>query len=176
MTAGRLVGVLTEPVRGQDQCGIDSPLKLEAIIIADGARVPLEPQPLIRCELAEAIGDWVREDIAPLAKTVGGGLVKIYGGGGYECRGRNRVIGTIASEHSTGNALDLTGFGLRDGRTLSIERGNEALEFMTQVRESACARFTTVLGPGSDGYHEAHMHVDLKVRKGGYRICQWDLE
>ncbi|MGO9944240.1 MAG: extensin family protein [Rhodoblastus sp.] len=53
---------------------------------------------------------------------------------------------------------------------------NEALDFMTQIRESACARFTTVLGPGSDGYHEAHVHVDLKLRKGGYRICQWDLE
>ncbi len=176
MTAGRLVAVLTEPVRGQDQCGIVSPLKLEAIVLTDGARVPLESQPLLRCELAEAIGDWVREDIAPLARTVGGGLSKIYGGGGYECRGRNRASGASASEHSTGNAFDLSGFGLRDGRTLSIERANEALDFMTQIRNSACARFTTVLGPGSDGYHEAHIHVDLKVRKSGYRICQWDLE
>ncbi len=176
MTAGRLVAVLTEPVRGQDQCGIASPLKLEAIVLTDGARVPLDSQPLVRCDLAEAIADWVREDIAPLARTVGGGLVKIYGGGGYECRGRNRVSGAIASEHSIGNAFDLIGFGLRDGKTLSIEHGNKALDFMTQIRESACARFTTVLGPGSDGYHEAHVHVDLKLRKGGYRICQWDLE
>jgi Extensin-like protein C-terminus len=28
------------------------------------------------------------------------------------------------------------------------------------VRESACRTFTTVLGPGSDGYHETHVHLD----------------
>jgi hypothetical protein len=38
-----------------------------------------------------------------------------------------------------------------------------------------CARFTTVLGPGSDGYHEDHVHVDLAERRGGYRICEWDV-
>jgi hypothetical protein len=33
----------------------------------------------------------------------------------------------------------------------------------------------TVLGPGSDGYHEEHVHVDLAERRGGYRICEWDV-
>jgi hypothetical protein len=32
-----------------------------------------------------------------------------------------------------------------------------------------------VLGPGSDGYHEDHVHVDLAERRGGYRMCQWDV-
>ena len=36
-------------------------------------------------------------------------------------------------------------------------------------------RFSTVLGPGSDGYHENHIHVDLAERRGGYRMCQWDV-
>jgi Extensin-like protein C-terminus len=43
------------------------------------------------------------------------------------------------------------------------------------MRTSVCARFTTVLGPGADGYHEDHIHVDLAERRGGYRICQWDI-
>jgi hypothetical protein len=43
------------------------------------------------------------------------------------------------------------------------------------LRKSVCARFTTVLGPGSDGYHEDHVHVDLAERRGGYRICEWDI-
>jgi hypothetical protein len=43
------------------------------------------------------------------------------------------------------------------------------------MRRSACARFTTVLGPGSDGYHENHFHVDLAQRRGDYRLCQWNL-
>jgi len=43
------------------------------------------------------------------------------------------------------------------------------------LKESACARFSTVLGPGSDGYHEDHVHLDLAQRRGGYKICQWAL-
>jgi hypothetical protein len=176
MTSGRLVAVLVAPVVGPDQCGIAAPLKLSAIILADGARVPIEPESLLQCDFAEALADWVREDIAPLAQIAGGGLAKILGSGGYECRSRNRMVGGIISEHAKGNALDLRGFKLHNGRTLLIESANEDLDFMTQLRDTSCARFTTVLGPGEDGYHQTHMHVDLKARRNGYRVCQWDLE
>jgi hypothetical protein len=47
--------------------------------------------------------------------------------------------------------------------------------FREGLRKSACAQFTTVLGPGSDGSHEDHIHVDLLERRGGYRICEWDV-
>jgi hypothetical protein len=176
MASGRLVATLVAPVHGAEPCGIASPIRLHAIVLADGARIPMEPEALIRCDLAEALGDWVRDDIVPLTKSVGGGLAKILGSDGYECRGRNRVLGAIISEHGMGNALDMSGFVLHDGRTLLIERANQELDLMTQIRDSGCARFNTVLGPGSDGYHEAHMHVDLKARTHGYRICQWDME
>jgi Extensin-like protein C-terminus len=32
-----------------------------------------------------------------------------------------------------------------------------------------------VLGPGSDGYHEEHVHLDLAERRNGYKLCQWEL-
>jgi hypothetical protein len=32
-----------------------------------------------------------------------------------------------------------------------------------------------VLGPGSDGYHEEHIHLDQAERRNGFRICQWDV-
>jgi len=32
-----------------------------------------------------------------------------------------------------------------------------------------------VLGPGSDGYHEDHIHLDLMERRNDYRICQWNV-
>jgi hypothetical protein len=32
-----------------------------------------------------------------------------------------------------------------------------------------------VLGPGSDGYHEDHIHLDLMERHNDYRICQWNV-
>jgi hypothetical protein len=48
-------------------------------------------------------------------------------------------------------------------------------DFREELRKDACAKFTTVLGPGSDGYHEEHIHLDLAERRNGYRICQWDV-
>jgi hypothetical protein len=43
------------------------------------------------------------------------------------------------------------------------------------IRASACARFSTVLGPGSDGYHEEHIHLDLAERHNNYKVCQWNV-
>ena len=43
------------------------------------------------------------------------------------------------------------------------------------VLHSVCARFSTVLGPGSDGYHEDHIHLDLMERHNNYKICEWNV-
>jgi hypothetical protein len=40
------------------------------------------------------------------------------------------------------------------------------------VQEAACALFTTVLAPGSNAYHEDHMHLDLMRRSSGRTICE----
>jgi hypothetical protein len=50
-----------------------------------------------------------------------------------------------------------------------------AKNFREGLRQATCARFSTVLGPGSDGEHENHIHVDMIERRNGYRICQWDV-
>ena len=34
---------------------------------------------------------------------------------------------------------------------------------------------SSVLGPGSDWYHEDHVHLDLMERRNNYRICQWNV-
>jgi len=57
----------------------------------------------------------------------------------------------------------------------AADRCRHSQGFPPRDESLACARFTTVLGPGSDGYHEDHIHVDLMERHSGYRICQWDL-
>ncbi|MFD0463084.1 extensin family protein [Microvirga aerilata] len=44
--------------------------------------------------------------------------------------------------------------------------------FQAAVQKAACPIFTTVLGPGSDAAHGDHLHLDLRQRKGDYRICQ----
>lgn len=169
-----LVVAAAAPVRDANGCGIAAPVTLSAVLLADGTKVPFEPPPLIRCDLADALGAWFREDVAPAVQAAGG-LVKILGSIGYECRTRNRVPGAKLSEHAKGNAFDLRGIVLRNGQTILISKGApQKPAFLAPMKAAACARFTTVLGPGADAAHEAHLHLDLEQRHNGFRICEWD--
>ena len=92
-----------------------------------------------------------------------------------QCRGRNRVAGAKLSEHGKANAIDIRSFKLANGKLIELTSVEVDKELRESLKRSTCARFTTVLGPGSDGYHEDHVHVDLAERRSGYRICQWDV-
>jgi hypothetical protein len=100
----------------------------------------------------------------------------IITGASYECRERDRVPGAKLSEHGRANALDLRGVTLANGMAADLTGKTVSKEFREHIRQSACKTFTTVLGPGSDEFHKTHIHLDLIERKGGYRICQWDVQ
>jgi hypothetical protein len=85
------------------------------------------------------------------------------------------VDGAKISEHAFGDASDLRAFYLADGRRLGLTDWRADKSLRLDLRNSACRRFTTVLGPGADGYHSSHIHLDDKRRHGGYRICEWDV-
>jgi len=44
------------------------------------------------------------------------------------------------------------------------------------MKKTACLRFSTVLGPGADLYHEEHLHIDLAARRNGMHLCQWTVQ
>jgi hypothetical protein len=160
------------PLVGAGECGIDDVVQIEAILLPDKARVAVMPPATLRCTFAEAIAHWVREDVAPAVRNLGA-LKSLDNYASYDCRGRNRVIGAKMSEHGKGNALDMRSFRLASGRLVGLTDPHVAKELREELRRSACARFATVLGPGSDGYHENHVHVDLAERRSGHRMCQW---
>lgn len=163
------------PITGPGSCGGADVVRLEAVVLPDKTRVPLKPPATLRCEMASAVAQWVRADIVPLAAQLGTGLREMDNFDSYDCRGRNRIAGAQISEHGRANAIDVRGFRLGDGRMLSFIDRNLAIETRNMIKASVCARFTTVLGPGSDGYHEDHVHLDLAQRRGGYRLCQWEV-
>lgn len=163
------------PIAGPGACGGVDIVRLEAIVLPDASRVPLKPAATLRCEMATAVARWVREDMAPLATKLGSSLREMDNFDSYDCRGRNRVVGAMISEHGKANAIDVRGFRLADGRALSFTDRTLAAETRDGIKASACARFTTVLGPGSDWYHEDHIHFDLAQRRAGFRLCQWEI-
>jgi Extensin-like protein C-terminus len=85
------------------------------------------------------------------------------------------VRGATLSEHGRANALDVRAFKLASGQMVELTDVNVAKVWREGIRAGACARFATVLGPGSDGHHEEHIHVDLMERRGGYKMCQWEV-
>jgi hypothetical protein len=160
---------------GPDACGGGDMVQLNAVMLAGGERIELKPAPVLRCAFAESITGWLHDEAAPRAEKLGAAMRAVETYDDFECRGRNRVAGAKLSEHGRGNAVDLRAFVLADGRVVGLTDMTVAKEFRGELRESACHRFTTVLGPGSDGYHEAHIHLDLAERQHGYRMCQWDV-
>ena len=160
---------------GPDACGGADMLRLNAVIRPNGERIELRPAPVLRCGFAESVAAWLRDEAAPRADRLGASLRAVETYDDFECRGRNRVAGAKLSEHGKGDAVDLRAFVLADGRSLGLTDVAVAKDLREDLRESACHRFTTVLGPGSDGHHEAHIHLDLIERHGGFRMCQWDV-
>ena len=163
------------PIHGPGECGGDDLVRLEAVVLPDRSRIAVKPAAILRCEMAEAVANWARTDMAALAASLGSTAREIDGFNSYECRGRNRIAGAKLSQHGLANALDIRSVKLADGRELAFTDRNAPRDMREKVMASACARFTTVLGPGSDGYHEDHIHLDLAERRNGYRICQWNI-
>lgn len=163
------------PIKGPGACGGDDLVRLEAVVLPDRRRVAVKPAAILRCRMATAVADWIRNDVSVLAASLDSAVSELDNFDSFSCRGRNRVAGAKLSEHGRANALDIRGIKLVNGRMLSLTDRNAARDVREKVLASVCGRFTTVLGPGSDGYHEDHIHLDLAERRNGYRICQWQV-
>jgi hypothetical protein len=175
LTAALAAAPSLPPIIGPGECGAPDVVRLEAVVLPDQSRVAIAPPAVLRCTMAEAIVSWVREEAAPRALELGSSLKTLANLASFDCRGRNNILGAKLSEHGKGNALDIRALRLADGRMVALTDPLVPKDFRDGLRQSVCARFMTVLGPGSDGYHEDHVHVDLAERRGGYRVCEWDV-
>jgi hypothetical protein len=162
-------------IHGPGGCGGEDLVRLEAIVLADKHRVSLKPAATLRCGMAAALADWIRTEVEPLAEGSGSELRDLDNFDSYDCRGRNGVVGAQLSEHGRANAIDVRGWKLANGQSVELTDRNVPRGLRESVLHSVCARFMTVLGPGSDGYHEDHIHLDLMERHNNYKICQWNV-
>jgi hypothetical protein len=160
---------------GPGECGATDAVLLDTVILPDQSKVAVTPAATMRCPMAEQIAQWVRDDVAPTVMKLGAPLRGLDNFDSYECRGRNRIRGATLSEHGRADALDVRLFKLADGQALTLTDVNVDKDWREAIKASACARFSTVLGPGSDGAHEEHIHLDLAERHNGYKVCEWDV-
>jgi len=162
-------------IHGPGTCGGEDLVRLEAVVLPDRRLVTVNPAAILRCAMASAVADWIRADVAPLAASLGSAISGLDNFDSFECRGRNRIVGAQLSEHGRANALDVRALKLANGRSIALTDRDVPREVRESVLHSVCARFSTVLGPGSDWYHEEHIHLDLAARHGDYKICQWNV-
>src|SRR5271165_6384540 len=122
-------------IEGPGACGADDVVRLEAVLLPDRRRIAVIPPAILRCTLAEAIVQWVREDLTPATGSLQSALKSIDNYASYDCRGRNGIAGANLSEHGKANALDVRSLKLTNARVRD------------SLRARTCARFMTVLGP-----------------------------
>ena len=118
----------------------------------------------VKCKTAKAFSAWARYGVDRAARQIlGSPLARIETMGSYACR--NIAGSTRRSAHATGNAIDVSGFLLADGRRIDLKsdwNGGTAAEreFLRVVQKSACKRFGTVLGPEYNAAHRDHFHLE----------------
>jgi hypothetical protein len=144
--------------------------------VASIGPVAFKPAATLACPLVSALDRWIIDSIQPAAmRWFNQPVVEIRQISAYSCRGMNGNPNARISEHSFGNALDISAFTLADGRRISVKTGWRGLPeeqgFLRDVQGAACQMFNTVLAPGSNIFHYDHIHVDLMRRSSGRAIC-----
>ncbi|MCK3862643.1 extensin family protein [Pseudomonas sp. B329] len=160
-------------VSRQADTAADAACPLRNVLRVQGAEVALSSSFLASCPLAVAFALFERHSLQPAAQAVFGQAVsRVEHLGSFACRNvYNRVDGRL-SQHASANALDISGFRLADGRSISVLKGwpgeGDSARFLRLVRDGACDDFNVVLSPDYNAAHRNHFHLDM----GRWWVCR----
>ena len=152
---------------GQDFCTLENRVVLDKSAYAYSATVRGT------CGLVAGLAVWEREVVKRAAEEhLDSPVERIEQFGLYSCRRVNGSPNGRPSQHATANAIDIQGFRLENGRTITLLRdwGDDTPEgrFLADVRDGSCDIFRSVLGPDYNALHRDHFHLDL----GRFSICR----
>lgn len=160
---GAKVGKVPGKLKG---CGI----KKDAIKLYSVSGVSLSRPAVMECDTAKALKKWVEGGMDNAVGRYGGGVVELKVAAGYACRTRNSMPGAKISEHGKGRAIDISGFKLKNGNTITVlndwGEGKKG-RILKKMHQKACGPFGTVLGPKADRHHQDHFHFDVANHRGG---------
>nr|WP_232923592.1 extensin family protein [Pseudomonas synxantha] len=160
-------------VSRQADTAADAACPLRNILRVQGADVVLSSSFLASCPLAVAFALFERHSLQPAAQAIFGQRVsRVEHLGSFACRNvYNRAEGRL-SQHASANALDIAGFRLADGRSISVLKDwpgeGDSARFLRQVRDGACDDFNVVLSPDYNAAHRNHFHLDM----GRWWVCR----
>ena len=141
------------------RCQIDTAVRVTRV--AAGLNKPAT----MSCALAARLDEFERKVVQPLARAeLGQRVIRINHLGSFSCRSVNGGRGRL-SQHALGKAIDIAGFRLADGSTVSVEHDWSApgpkQQFLRYLARRACEHFSVVLTPNSDAAHHNHIHLDI---------------
>lgn len=159
------------PISKGRSCGIAHPIKVTGF----QGGIQMKPAATLNCQMTKIFAKWVKNELVPSSRfRYFSGVKSIHQMSSYSCRKMNSRSRNPWSEHAKGNALDIGGFTLKNGKHIDVRKKSffafREKGLLKTVREDSCKYFTTVLGPG-DAYHGDHFHFDLRSRKRNYRHC-----
>ncbi|MHC8315935.1 extensin-like domain-containing protein [Pseudomonas sp. LB3P31] len=138
-----------------------------------GGEVALSSSFLASCRLAVSFALFERHALQPTAQAIyGQAVARVDHLGSFACRNVYGRENARRSQHASADALDIAGFRLADGRSISVlkdwPKDNQDAQFLRQVRDGACELFSVVLSPDYNAAHRNHFHVDV----GPWSVCR----
>lgn len=146
--------------------------ELRDALTLDKSLTPYSATLTMSCPLTASLYVWERHVVLPAAERIlKSKIVRIETYGSWSCRRVNHAKDGKWSNHATGNAVDIAGFTLADGRRVMIkdkfrDKGPEG-QFLREVRDKGCDLFSATLSPDYNAAHADHLHFDM----GLYTIC-----
>lgn len=154
-----ILGRAEEPIPTNTRgCGMSAPVRVFEV-----AGIRLDPPALIDCPTAIALNEWVRRGARPALRDLGGGLDSLRIGSSYACPVDLGPPEQRLHLHTVGKAIDVSGFGLRDGSRISVFGGWDSAAWgapLGNAAESACDIFAVVLSPAAEGGQRNAIHLD----------------
>jgi hypothetical protein len=175
--SGAVIAQSLPPI-AEGACGEQSPLSVTGVV-ANGRQIDFTSPATTSCAMATALPEWIAEIDRYAEARENSGIAEVITGTSYMCRNVNNATGGNLSFHAFANALDVTGFVLEDGRRITLPSGwldaaSPEGRLLRFAHSSACARFTTTLGPEANALHRDHLHVDMGCHGGRCtsRLCE----
>lgn len=121
----------------------------------------------LSCETAAGLNLWILDAVQPAAKDFfGSSVATVQNFGTYSCR---NIIGNpmwrgMRSQHASANAIDISGFQLANGTSISVRRhwndSGAKGKFLRHIHRKSCRYFRVSLGPNFNPSHHDHFHFD----------------